>query len=992
MLAILLAVVALSGLGVQFGLLHSDALLQQRGFQGPSLLDSLPQNARADCFGTTEAAALQPSSVSVVAAICNRSDSLLRVLPSWLAVKGVSEIVLLDWSSEPPLSALELPADPRLRLVRAVSEHEWNLARAYNLGLQLARGEIVLKVDSDTWLDPDVLHTQPLATASSSATVFNGDGNGGGGGRHGFLRGCRDDAPDENARHLNGVLLARRADLLRVRGYDERMQRYGYDDTDLYARLGGHLNLSGGCLSFATMHHAHDGHAERGLTHVHHILHRRAISGGAFPLWHQASTLPPTTWSLVDPSHANATRPRGPLAPSACRLVSVRRPPFFEELLADSDELVQAQHEALMLYSRRALKPSSLATLTDSNELNMLLRVHHGMLTLRQAYLAVRPMHGLANRMRAYCSAHAYAQQTGRRLLLVWEPDVHTWARFDELFERPPGGADASATMASTDATHAASASAAAGAGARVATVTASSVGVARRVGIPPVELLHRYHPSLFPLELWRHYDQMGHERARRRQALPPEDDGRSLFVSSAYKLETSPPVNRSLYAACLRGLRPVAAVKAMLVEEASPPGSGGGVGTGGGSSSRGSAGGSAGGSVTGSAISSGANRSLTGARERRVGVHIRMRVDQSADVPWIASDTRADSSLAMMDEARPYRQACHYSHFLKTMRTWRQADPSTVFYLASDSEEAYEHVVAAFPPGVVRTLPEATHPQCSGNTSGVARSPAAGASTDTSGSVLSIGGRRGLRCQHAALADLINLERFSDRLLLSHWSSWADILIAVAPPDVPRQSGCRALQPLPSPPPPPPPPTTTTTTMRAPAAVVGGGGIDSTRRTRRGGGARSQLPPPSPPPAKLPPMKKSEDLLKAAGRQVAGLSMRKVTNLAALPTRPSDIKVRAHTSREVREKLPKAVRDLRLIFLVPSKVKVRTLAGRMMKMMLLHQPPNLRLRADRERRVGAEPTVPGELLDEASTVSSYYETHHDASDGFLHVFIELRE
>ena len=50
-------------------------------------------------------------------------------------------------------------------------------------------------------------------------------------------------------------------------------------------------------------------------------------------------------------------------------------------------------------------------------------------------YIAVRPMHGLASRMRAYCSAYAYAQMTGRRLLVVWEPDLHTNARFDELFE-----------------------------------------------------------------------------------------------------------------------------------------------------------------------------------------------------------------------------------------------------------------------------------------------------------------------------------------------------------------------------------------------------------------------------------------------------------------------------------------------------------------------------------------------------------------------------
>ena len=86
----------------------------------------------------------------------------MRVIPSWLRAEGVDEIVLIDWSSEPPISSLALPADPRLRLVRAATERGWSLARAYNLALQLSTADIVLKVDSDTWLDPQVLRIQSL--------------------------------------------------------------------------------------------------------------------------------------------------------------------------------------------------------------------------------------------------------------------------------------------------------------------------------------------------------------------------------------------------------------------------------------------------------------------------------------------------------------------------------------------------------------------------------------------------------------------------------------------------------------------------------------------------------------------------------------------------------------------------------------------------------------------------------------------------------------
>jgi hypothetical protein len=196
----------------------------------------------------------------------------MRVLPSWLVVRGVSEILILEWGNADAPLGPRLPRDSRVRLVRAPLEREWNLARAYNLALQLARSERILKVDSDTWLAPEVLEKQPLQEGT-------------------FLRGCRDGALDENGRHLNGVMLVRRADVLGVLGYDERMRGYGYDDTDLYHRLSAGRNLSAKCLSFTHMRHSEESHGERGLTHIHHILHRRATTE-LFKLWHEARLAP----------------------------------------------------------------------------------------------------------------------------------------------------------------------------------------------------------------------------------------------------------------------------------------------------------------------------------------------------------------------------------------------------------------------------------------------------------------------------------------------------------------------------------------------------------------------------------------------------------------------------------------------------------------------------------------------------------------------------
>ena len=470
----------------------------------------------------TAAAAPSTATTTLIAASCNRSASVLRVLPSWLAASAIDEIIVVDWSSHPPLSLpSEALRDPRLRLVRVVGETEWNLARAYNLAAQLASSEALFKVDADTWLSAEARARVPA---------------------RGFLRGCRDLAPDENARHLNGVALLYRADLLAVKGWDERMRRYGFDDTDLYQRLSSALNVSSGCLSFSLMRHMAEAHAERGLTRVYHTLHRRATEGGLFPRWHEAPQKP-TSWGLLQPEAAasddkggvvatesiaigdhsgvngNSSRRITESSHAVCQVQSLQRPPCFDELLSDSDELALAQQEALIVYSRRTLKPAAVARLHDSAELDTLMRVYDQMLNRQQQWLAVRPLRHLTNRVRVYCSAQAYAWQTSRRLLVVWEADEHTPARFDDLFETP-------------------------------AVLPAHSGGSPQQDS--HVEVISTYHPGIFPPELWRRYDHTGSERVRRRNPIAEDDAGRSIFVSSASPLESVPNVDYERFEACM--------------------------------------------------------------------------------------------------------------------------------------------------------------------------------------------------------------------------------------------------------------------------------------------------------------------------------------------------------------------------------------------------------------------------------------------------------
>ena len=83
---------------------------------------------------------------SLIVAVRDRHAALSRALPSWLAVDGLDELVIVDWGSSAPL-APHVPDDPRIRLVVAPLEPEWTLSRAYNLAAQVARGAQLLKVD-----------------------------------------------------------------------------------------------------------------------------------------------------------------------------------------------------------------------------------------------------------------------------------------------------------------------------------------------------------------------------------------------------------------------------------------------------------------------------------------------------------------------------------------------------------------------------------------------------------------------------------------------------------------------------------------------------------------------------------------------------------------------------------------------------------------------------------------------------------------------------
>lgn len=183
--------------------------------------------------------------VSLVTCCMNRNANLMRALPSWLAQGEVAEILIVDWSSTPPV-AEDLRAagiaDRRIRILRVEGEPRWVLTYAFNLGFRAAQFDTILKADADIVLAADFFARNRLEDGALIA------GN------------WRDAPPDQP--HVNGFFLVRKAALARVGGFNEHITSYGWDDEDLYARMVidgiRRVNVAAG-----TIHHLPHSDAER---------------------------------------------------------------------------------------------------------------------------------------------------------------------------------------------------------------------------------------------------------------------------------------------------------------------------------------------------------------------------------------------------------------------------------------------------------------------------------------------------------------------------------------------------------------------------------------------------------------------------------------------------------------------------------------------------------------------------------------------------------
>ena len=221
--------------------------------------------------------------ISVITAVKNRISNFKNSFKIWLQNKDIDQIVVVDWDSDDGLfEFVDKIDDARVTFVRIENQPFWCLTKAFNLASRFVKYDKIVKIDADVSISSDFFQKFELR-----------DGI--------FLAGNWESTGDENEMNLNGLVYLNTSDYLKVNGYNEHIQTYGWDDCDFYERLvevaklerNDIMNESDRCYAIHSPHgdrmefHPHKykqrGNTKIELSHTHEIRKNQKIA--SFKTW-----------------------------------------------------------------------------------------------------------------------------------------------------------------------------------------------------------------------------------------------------------------------------------------------------------------------------------------------------------------------------------------------------------------------------------------------------------------------------------------------------------------------------------------------------------------------------------------------------------------------------------------------------------------------------------------------------------------------------------
>jgi hypothetical protein len=412
-----------------------------------------------------------------VTACRNRESNLKIAIQSWI-FHSPAKIIICDWGSKEPLSlaSLGIPNASHVVEIIRVEAESWILTWAFNEALAKVNTKYTLKLDCDHVLSEDFFVSNRLQDNR-------------------FLR-CNWRYAAAGQSHVNGVFMACTSLLKRVGYYDERITTYGWDDSDLYARLH-ELSESSALITNGSVHHIDQAEEQRtseqaidkeaclaqylGIEKTKLLIDRNRflcqtlwpwdewMYEQRFELRRRFATPDPDEEALIewatmrafelyyprnhDPKLQTATEAYhrilsskfqdGCYQPSTVCLATMLQ--SYATACKDGDNRKKNIVRLSMLASATNLaaikRLEKLDTLDSAFSLKPELpsskqTVGHPspQLVLPRAKVFIDVQHGLGNRLRALASASCIAQAMDKELVLVWQPDHHCQARIQDLF------------------------------------------------------------------------------------------------------------------------------------------------------------------------------------------------------------------------------------------------------------------------------------------------------------------------------------------------------------------------------------------------------------------------------------------------------------------------------------------------------------------------------------------------------------------------------
>jgi glycosyltransferase involved in cell wall biosynthesis len=162
-------------------------------------------------------------SVSVITACKNRGKALSISISSWIQFDKIKEIIAVDWSSDEPIDHL-IKYDERIKIITVNGEKYFNQPQPLNLAASIATGDYILKLDSDTILNPYYNFFESHSIDKTS-----------------FLTGFYDKKEIGTNCYYDGLwgtLYLTKKNFFGVGGYNENMGDYGaWEDDEIVERL-----------------------------------------------------------------------------------------------------------------------------------------------------------------------------------------------------------------------------------------------------------------------------------------------------------------------------------------------------------------------------------------------------------------------------------------------------------------------------------------------------------------------------------------------------------------------------------------------------------------------------------------------------------------------------------------------------------------------------------------------------------------------------------